>query len=155
MNTIDVATNEVVVGSTEPIEFRRFKPNFETPDTFPRLEVARILCEKLPGIWFVNPLARVHAACDSEEFLKEVRKRQAEWFRHLSRQLKNGWRKARDQTSCVYPSYNQAFEFDGVIVWRRATLPFSSWIKQRSTNPFFATDDETEGFPAPDQHQGP
>ncbi|QDT29880.1 hypothetical protein Enr10x_52370 [Gimesia panareensis] len=109
---------------TPQIESESFSPDFENPGNFPRREANRIKREKLPGIWYLNPVARVRSPKDSEEFMRVVAKRQAEWFRHLTRQFKNGWREARNQESS---RFQQAFEFDGIIILDGIVLPIMDW----------------------------
>lgn len=138
MKTNNKEPGEGPSGPENSIKIKRFRPVFENPDHTPRAEAARILRERLPGIWFINPIARVHAECDSPEFLEVVRKRQGEWFRHLSRQLGNGWRTVKRETTCEHPKYNEAFEFDGVIIHKQILMPVERWIYLRTNVPEFA-----------------
>ena len=118
-------------GRTNAVEITSYRPDFENPDHIPRNEAATIVREKLSGIWFINPIGKVHATCDSPEFLEAVLKRQADWCRHLSRQFKNGWREMRNRTPCSPPSWDGAYMFDGVIVAGPLVLPFEIWKVQR------------------------
>lgn len=103
-----------------------FPPDFENPGVFPFAEANRIKNEQLGGIWYLNPIARVHSPEDSEEFAETVAKRPAEWFRHLSRQFRNCWRSVRNQASL----WQRAYEFDGVIVVNHSSIPFPVWREQ-------------------------
>ena len=110
------------------IESESFPPDFENPGSFPCSETKRIKREGLPGLWYLNPIARVMSPQDSEEFMRVVTKRQAEWFRHLTRQFKNGWREVRNQQSS---RLQQAFEFDGIIISDGIILPIMDWKRFR------------------------
>lgn len=127
MNASNIESGERPTGQANLIKTARYRPDFENPDDIPRKEAARIVREKLLGIWFINPIGSVHSSCDSPEFLDAVRKHQAEWFRLLSRQFGNGWRGKKERATCERPSYDAAYEFDGVVVCQQVILPFAIW----------------------------
>lgn len=110
-----------------PVRITSFRPDFENPDQIPRGETNRILKDKSSGVWYLNPVAKVYSPVDSDQFLSVVMKRQADWFRHLSRQFKNQWRFVRNQAGL----WEGAYEFDGVIIQQGVVLPFEIWKGQR------------------------
>lgn len=105
------------------IRCRRFPVDFGDLGRLSEQESARIVREKRPGVWYLNPVCEVFAEEDGPKFRKVVMKRQAEWFRLLSRQFKSQWRKVREQCSAM----QRAYEFDGVVIVEGARLPFDTW----------------------------
>ncbi len=102
-----------------------FKPDFENPGVFPYVEANRIVNEKLSGIWYINQIAVVHSLQDSYELRQEIEKRQREWFRHLTKQFKNGWRRLRNSRETS--RWQRGYEYDGVIIFNNTILPYESW----------------------------
>lgn len=113
------------------IKVVRWRPDFECPGVLPFDEAQAIKSERQPGIWYVNPAGTVHASEDSTDFQEAVLKKQREWYRHLSRQFGNGWRRERKNASTVELDYG----YDGVIILKGMILRFEWWSKQRLTNP--------------------
>lgn len=110
----------------------RWRPDFEHPESRPKSEAHSIKKERRPGIWYVNPVGTVHAFEDSEDFLKAVRKKQREWYRLLSRQFKNGWRRAKRGEEDLW---KLAYEYDGIIVINGVILRFEAWDYTRRNGP--------------------
>lgn len=123
MKTVNLEEFECPGPQQPNVEVVRFRPDFENPELFPRQEVKRIASEGLSGFWYLNPVTRVASPKETEEFLQAVMKAQAAWFRFLSRELKSGWRRIRQQADY----WTQAYEFDGVLVREGSVVPFKLW----------------------------
>lgn len=113
----------------------RWRPDFECPGVLSFDEAQAIKKERRPGIWYVNPVGTVHASKDSEDFLNAVRKKQREWYRLLSRQFKNRWRRERREASIEELNYG----YDGVIILKGIILRLELWSQERLTNPTLNT----------------
>ena len=107
-------------------------PDFEAPGLLCLEEANSIKNERRPGIWYVNPVGTVHASVNSEEFARAVKKKQAEWYRLLSRQMKNGWRR---QKRIENNSWRVAFEYDGVVVYNSTILQLRWWYSLKKEDP--------------------
>ncbi|MBR9802336.1 hypothetical protein GYB59_11880 [bacterium] len=129
----DVTTNPEQ--AKPQIQTVRWRPDFETPGVIPYDVAQTIKSERRPGIWYVNPVGTVHASVDSADFLNAVRKKQREWFRLLSRQFKNRWRRERREASIEELNYG----YDGVIILKGIILSLELWSKERLTNPTLNT----------------
>ncbi len=121
--TIDAVTTTPEHANPQ-IKSVRWRPDFEHPESRPKSEALAIKKERRPGIWYVNPVGTVHASEDSEDFLKAVHKKQREWYRHLSRQFKNGWRRAKRAEKDLW---KLAYEYDGIVVINVVILRFEAW----------------------------
>ncbi|HWL10938.1 MAG TPA: hypothetical protein VNQ76_21195 [Planctomicrobium sp.] len=126
----DVTTNPEQ--AKPQIQTVRWRPNFETPGVIPYDVAQTIKSERRPGIWYVNPVGTVHASVGSADFLNAVRKKQREWYRLLSRQFGNGWRRAKRGEEDLW---KLAYEYDGIIVINGVILRFEAWDYNRRNVP--------------------
>ncbi len=105
------------------ISLEELTPNFDCLGYAAFERFVQIREQQLPGYWYLNPITCLNFSTPSPDVQRLISKRQAAWFRVLSRQFKNSWRLMRKRAN----AREKDFEYDGFVVWGKARLSMSQW----------------------------
>lgn len=99
---------------SQGVTVRRLIWDWNDPSEVVGLELLRIGSDLHRGCWFLNPMFKVHSPESTRAFLQEVRRRQSEWFRVLTRQFGSAnWRRMMLATKDLY---QRRLGFAGILM---------------------------------------